>query len=69
MNSGGDEVSLQHQQTNATSKSKSEVKPPKKPRTEAEEKEFMKKYQPGKVRAVPTTMNHQASQITLLRQL
>ncbi len=37
---------------------KTEIKPPKKPMTEAEEKEFMKKYQAGKVKAVPQMMNH-----------
>lgn len=32
-------------------------------------KAFLKKYQPGKVTALPPMMNHQASQLSLLRQL
>lgn len=52
--------------------SKSDLKEsevPKKVLTTAEIRDLMKNYQPGKVTALPQMMTHQASQLTLLRQL
>lgn len=53
----------------APTESQKKVVDPKKPMTQEEIKDFLKKYQPGKVTAVPPMMAHQASQLSLLRQL